>query len=324
MVRSFVFMAGLLASAIVVSPASAQVYAPAAGVAPGDDPQARSVTIYGPGQLGSDARIPSRIDRSRREMNRGRASTAIMDALPEEPGAIREAAQTAVNRAMKDCRVVDALVLGRDMDHAPVFEAACARGPGYLVVAGTPPRAVECAEAAQGAGHRDRDPDADVINSCQLPGNRMTLEQVAVYARRAGVACDIDEGLVVGRHNAGAILEIGCRDAAGYWVSREDGAWNRTSCLKVSREGECRFTTPEELHKSLTGRLAGTSAAGCQVERARYVGSANQRDYMEAVCQGGGGYMLESSADEVISNTWSCEVAATIAGGCQLPRDTRS
>lgn len=309
----------LLALGLSVQSAWAQVQPPPAGVPPGQNPNERTVNIYGPGQLGSTSGIPTRMDRSRREMNRGRPDTAIMDSLPEEPAAIIDAAQTALNRARKRCRVVEAVVLGRDTDNAPVFEAACERGPGYLVVAGTPPRAVECAEAAEGTGHRDRDPDADVVNECQLAGNGMTLERIADYARRAGVACEIDEGQVVGRHNAGTVIEIGCRSSAGYWLTRKDGAWQRIPCFKVAGEdGVCRFTTAEETADALSARLAGTSAADCRIEETRYVGKAGDRDYLEAACSGGQGYMLEIGEEERVTNAWSCDRAATIAGGCQL------
>lgn len=318
-ISSVLVAAGLLALGAGVESSLAQVNPPPAAVAPGDHPLARSVTVYGPGHLGSTAGVPSRMNRSRREMNRGRPDTAIMDDLPEEPAEIRDHAQTALNRAQKRCRVVDAVVLGRDPDNAPVFEAACEQGPGYLVVAGTPPRAVECAEAAQGTGHRDRDTDADVINECQLPGNGMTVEQIAAYARRAGVSCDIDEGVVVGRHNAGAVIEVGCRGDAGYWITRENREWRRVPCFKVRpEEGGCRFTSAAEKAGSMTARLVGTAAEGCRVEDTRYVGRAGERDYVEAKCQGGNGYMLEVAPDEAVSNAWSCETAATVAGGCRL------
>lgn len=311
-VRVALFAALTLAAGLAAGVATAQT-------PPGDDPRARLVTIYGPGQLGTVASTATRLDRTRREMNRGRPDNAIRDPLPTDPAVILGNAQAALNRARTGCQVVDAEVIGLSIDDDVVYEAACGSGPGYLVIASLRPVAVECGALAEGAGHSDRDVDADVVNRCLLPGNQQSLESIADYARRAGVACPIDEAVVVGRDNSGTVFEIGCRDTSGYWVSQQDGEWQRTSCLKVTgMDGSCRFTTPAERNGRLSAQIAETSAAGCDVEDASYVGSSDGRDYFEARCRDGLGYMLEVGSDERVSNAWNCASAARIAGGCRL------
>jgi hypothetical protein len=314
--RSALLVALALAAGFAIDPAAAQTIA---APPPGDDPRQRLVTIYGPGQLGTAASTATRLDRTRREMNRGRPDNTVLDPFPTDPAVIIDRAQTALNRARTGCQVVNAAVMGLSIDNAVVYEAACAAGPGYLVVASIRPEAVECGALAEGTDHSDRDVDANVVSRCMLPGNQPTLESISDYARRAGVACTIDEAVVVGRDNSGAVFEVGCRDTSGYWVTQENGEWRRIPCLKVTgMDGICRFTTVAERNGRLAAQVTDTAAAGCNVEDATYVGSSNGRDYFEARCSDGLGYMLEVGRDEQVSNAWNCANASRIAGGCRL------
>lgn len=285
---------------------------------PGDDPRARTVTIYGPGQLGTTAGGATRLDRLRRELNRGRPDMSALDPLPTEPADILRGAQTAMNRARTGCQVTDASVLGYSIDNSVVYETACESGRGYLVVASLRPTVVECGTATDGTNDPERDVDAEVISQCVLPGNQPALELVSEYAREAGVQCQIDQAARVGG-GGDTLYEVGCRDAAGYWLRQEQGAWRRVACLKVSGlDGACIFTTPDESFATLSGRFIDTAASGCRVVNANYVGSANSRDYVEVQCDGGSGFMVEVDAEERVSNAWTCASAQRVAGGCRL------
>lgn len=298
---------------------------PTVGGFDGDHPLARTVTIYGPGQLGTAAGSATRLDRLRRDLNRGRPSNAIRDPLPTDPADIRRGAQTAMNRARTGCQVNDAAVLGYSLDNAFVYETACDNGRGYLVVASLRPTVVECGTALDGANDPERDVDAVVISQCVLPANQPALERVSVFAREAGVPCVVDQVAQVGAGDSGSLYEVGCADGPGYWLRQEQGAWRRIACLKVAGlDGTCTFTTPAESYQALSNRFANTAAAGCQVGNAAYVGSANARDYVEVQCGSGGGFMVEIDGDERVSNAWSCATAQRVAGGCRLTGASQS
>jgi hypothetical protein len=284
-----------------------------------DDPRQRTVTIYGPGQLGTAAGSATRLDRLRRDLNRGRPSNIERDPLPTDPADIRRGAQTAMNRARTGCQVNDAAVLGYSLGNDFVFETACNDGRGYLVVASLRPTVVECGTALDGTGDPERDVDAVVISQCVLPANQPALERVSVFAREAGVPCRVDQVAQVGAAESGTLYEVGCADAPGYWLRQEQGAWRRIACLKVSGlDGACTFTTPTESYQALSTRFANTAASGCQVANAVYVGSANARDYVEVQCGSGSGFMVEIDAEERVSNAWTCASAQRVAGGCRL------
>lgn len=312
--RHLVF--GLVACFLLVAAASECLAQMPSGP---DDPLQRTVKIYGPGQLGIAAGSATRLDRLRRELNRGRPSDLVRDPLPTEAADIQRGAQAAMNRARTGCQVNDAAVLGYSLDNEFVYETACENGRGYLVVASLRPTVVECGTALDGANDPERDVDAVVISQCVLPGNQPALELVSEYAREAGVSCQIDQAAQVGTSDTGALYEVGCRDAAGYWLRQEQGAWRRVACLKVAGlDGACNFTTSDESFAALTSRFADTAASGCRVVNANYIGSANSRDYVEVQCDGGSGFMVEVDADERVSNAWTCASAQRVAGGCRL------
>ncbi|KPF80897.1 hypothetical protein IP78_06525 [Brevundimonas sp. AAP58] len=320
MMRHLVFgLAAFFLSAVVASECLAQI--PSGP----DDPRQRTVQIYGPGQLGTAAGSATRLDRLRRELDRGRPSNVVRDPLPVDPVDIRRGAQTAMNRARTGCQVNDAAVLGYSLDNDFVYEAACENGQGYLVVASMRPTVVECGTALDGADSPERDVDAIVISQCVLPANQPALERVSAFARQAGVPCQVDQVAQVGAADSGTLYEVGCADGAGYWLRQEQGAWQRISCLKVAGlDGACTFTTPSESYRSLSARFADTAASGCEVVNAAYVGSASALDYVEVQCGTGTGFMVEIDREERVSNAWSCAVAQRVAGGCRLTGASQS
>src|SRR5690606_20487532 len=111
---------------------------------------------------------------------------------PEEN---RAAAQALAAAASVACQVTEAQHLGVIGEQIPVYEAACAAGPGYLLIASTPPQANDCVVLAGSAATlRARDPAADVGTQCSLPANTDIARVIAGYARDAGIDCTVDEG----------------------------------------------------------------------------------------------------------------------------------
>ena len=158
-----------------------------------------------------------------------------------------------------------------------VYEADCATGDGYLVVADFPADAVACAALGDGIGDRERDQDTDVVDECKLPGNAMTPERIAAYAQQAGVSCAIGDAVQIGRNFGGAVFEVGCGSGEAFWIQSDGETWSRVNCLKVTGQGgACRFSTPTDQAALLTTRLsnAPTPLPGqpdrlCRLQRRR-------------------------------------------------------
>ncbi len=274
--------------------------------------------IYAPSFLGSVAETPSRLASTRREMNRNRVNPSNLVRLPGDPATVLANAQAAMNRSGKTCEVVEAVTVGRAINGRFVYEADCAVGEGYLVVADFPADAVTCAALGDGIGDRERDRDTDVIDECKLPGNAMTPDLIAAYARQAGVSCAVGDAVQIGRNVGGAVFEVSCGGGEAFWVQSDGARWSRVSCLKVTGQGgACRFSTPTDQAMLLTTHLSNAPTP-CQVSRTAYVGSNGADDYFEAVCASGSGLMLKLDADARVQQSWPCERAASIGGGCTL------
>jgi len=124
--------------------------------------------IYSPGQFGLEAVTPSRIDASRREMNRSRNGETT---LVPGPAAVNLEAASVVARAGLVCTVVEAAVVGRTRAGGDLFEVDCAEGGGVILADGDPVQVVDCLDLApdtgQAPGRRQR-----VVTACRLDGNQ--------------------------------------------------------------------------------------------------------------------------------------------------------
>jgi hypothetical protein len=246
--------------------------------------------------------------------------TGTTAAAATADAAILDQARTALAGAGQPCTVSEAVLVGRGGD-TPVYEAACTDGPGFIVMGSTPPQAIECSLLAAGTAERRRDHAQAVIDACRLPANTMSLERITVFARAAGVGCDIDEAAQIGRTPSGAVFEVGCRAADGYWVQQTATGWSRAGCLSLIGDATgCRFTTTAEQGADLTARMAGRVNPPCAVTRAAYMGAAGSDDYVEVVCEAGEGFVLRLNARGAVAQVWPCAAAATIGGGCTLTR----
>lgn len=128
--------------------------------------QGDGMIIYGPGALGVEAETPSRIDGSRRELNRDR--NADLDPVPGGP-AVRARAAAAVQRGGLACTVLEAAVIGRAQGGEPLMEVDCAEGDGLIVADSDPIQATPCRDLAPDAGPPVR--GRRVVAACRLAGN---------------------------------------------------------------------------------------------------------------------------------------------------------
>ena len=106
-------------AALAATPAAAQVSSGRSDEGPGNS---RRDVLGFPSDVGILASTPSRIPRSRREMNRGRASPFELRMSPREA---RNYADDLIERAALRCEVAEALLVARTGDNIPVVEVDC-------------------------------------------------------------------------------------------------------------------------------------------------------------------------------------------------------
>lgn len=288
-------------------PAAAPVTAESSPVA-GEGPQERARTSPVRGTT-----------RGARRQTAGRPAPARVIPTPDE---LRTAAQAQLVAAGANCQVTEATLPGITLEQQPIYEAACAEGPGYIVIASTPPQAIDCLElAGTAATARLRDPAADVGQQCVLPANQNGLSVIGGWAREAGVACTIDEAIAIGKSDANNVVyEVGCAGADGYWLERVATGWKLQDCLQIaSVGGTCRFTTAQEQAEGFKPKLAGTEAAACDVTQVRLMGSNANGRFYEAKCAAEGeGYIARIDNAGVTQQIYPCATAQRIGGGCTL------
>jgi len=229
-------------------------------------------------------------------------------------------AQAVATAANATCELTGAIVRGK-LERANVFEATCATGPGLILIASTPPQAIDCVIlAGQADITRAANPAADVGLQCTIPANLDVTKVVAEYAKTAGVACTVDQGASVGRSSGGNIIyEAGCAGVDGYWLEKTPTGWTITECQKVvTTNGKCRFTTPAEQAATLKKWFEGSAASACDVAQARYMGSNANGSFYEAKCAAGDGLIARFDTAMAVQQVYPCAEAQRIGGGCTL------
>ncbi len=241
---------------------------------------------------------------------------------PPTPEETIAAAQAVATGAGVACQVTQANLLGVTGEQVPMYEAACATGPGYILAATTPPVTADCVLlAGQAALDRARDPAAEVGAQCAIPQNTDVLRVLSAYATEAGVACAVDEGASIGKApNGNLIYEVGCNGLDGYWLEREPTGWKKTECANIlTQNATCRYSTAAEQSATLKGRLASNAeAAACDVSQSRYMGANANGAFYEAKCAGGNGLIVRFDNAFAVQQVYPCETAHRIGGGCTL------
>lgn len=241
---------------------------------------------------------------------------------PPTPEEIAAAAQTMATAAGTTCQVTQANLLGQTAERQLTYEAACATGPGYILIGSTPPRAVDCVLlAGQADIERARDPAADVGTQCLIPQNTDVLRVVSVYAAEAGVTCPVDQGASIGKsREENLIYEVGCNGVDGAWIERLPTGWKVTACAQViTQNGTCRYSTAAEQNATLKARFASNAeAAACDPTQGRYMGANANGSFFEAKCAAGNGIIVRFDTQFAVQQVYPCEVAQRIGGGCTM------
>ncbi|WP_296169584.1 hypothetical protein [uncultured Brevundimonas sp.] len=253
----------------------------------------------------------------------GQSRSARRNRTPprQTPEQIVAGAQAVATAASINCQVTQANLLGQSAEGNSLYEAACATGPGYLLVSSTPPIASDCVLiAAAATTARAADPAANVGPQCTLPANQDSKRFIMGYAVPAGVTCTVDDGAVVGRNAEGAVIyEIGCAGTDGYHIRNLNGVWSKDECIQViSRNLACNLTTPSERFATVKGWLAGSDAATCDVQDTRYMGTNTNGSFYEVKCAAGDGYIARLNDARAVQQVYPCATAQRIGDGCKL------
>ena len=297
---------------------------PAAAQAPGGTSNPEAGGRAAPGSQGADP-LDVTVRTNTRAGRLGASSTPRRGrntpAAASTPEALIISAQAIATAASAACQVTEATLLGVNAEQQPIYEAACATGPGYILISTTPPQAVDCVIlAGQADLDRSRDPAADVGLQCKIPVNADVTKVVRAYAQEAGITCTIDQGASIGKSTAGNfIYEVGCTEADGFWLEKSPTGWQVTTCMQViTQSAGCKFTQPAEQAATLKTMLAGSAAASCDVTEARYMGANSNGAFYEAKCGADGGYIVRFDTERVVQQVYPCADAARIGGGCKL------
>ena len=296
--------AAMMAMAIV-SPASAQ------------DPN-NTGSGYGTANPETTPTAPAARTTPTRTPRRQERQQAPTPPTPEENIA---AAQAIATSASSLCQVTQANFLGLAPDGARSYEAVCATGPGYILMASTPPLAVDCVLlAGQAELDRARDPLADVGTQCAIPQNLDVVRVISAYASEAGIACVVDQGASIGKSSEGNLIyEVGCNGVDGYWLEKVGTGWKASECAIVTTQNAvCRYSTAAELVATFKTRLAGSEAASCDVTEGRYMGANANGAFWEAKCGAGNGVIVRFNPEYAVQQVYPCETAQRIGGGCRL------
>lgn len=279
------------------------------------------------GTGGQDRLTTERLERERQERNDRRTNRRSRgDEAPTAPAAptseqLIAGAQAISDSANAGCQVTEAVALGVTAERQPIFEAACATGPGYILIASTPPQAADCVLlAGQAEIERRRNPDADVGVQCNIPANQDIVRVIAAYAQEAGIRCTVDQAASVGKTPENDLVyEVGCAGADGYWLTKLSTGWETTPCLQVlAQGGSCRYTDAAEQAASAKTMLAGSAIAACDVQQVRFMGGNANGQFYEVKCSEAEGYILRTNAENAIQQTYPCAEASRIGGGCRL------
>lgn len=307
---AIVLVAALLVSA---GQAHAQRWTPrGAGEGPAQSAGAR--------QQQNDRLHSREADRVQNQTSRNNSQYGRRNRAPT-PEQVLKSTQDIVAATGLSCQVTEANQVGVNDERQAVYEVGCATGPGYILIASTPPQTYDCIELkGQAEQARARDPNADVGQQCAMPKNLDTLAVLTGYVAQAGLTCTVDEGAILGKSGAGNVVyEVGCGSAPGYWLERQGTAWVTTDCLQIVSTGStCRFTTAAEQAAAFQSKLADTAASDCQVTQVRAIGQNPNGSFYEAKCAAEGQGYIARIKDGVTAQVYACSIAQGIGGGCTL------
>lgn len=262
---------------------------------------------------------------------------AVISAPKAAPPAVSEAARkqgmaeapAAAAAAGITCQVTDARFVGKQADAKTksvtnYYEVDCDQGLGFVLqvplAPGSKPGAFSCVEA--NTPQPDGKPSA---LPCVLPGNADPKSDLAPLIAKAGVACTPEAARGIGQSPTNTYLEVSCQSGVGYVLQAGAPAVPSSpvvanDCLVYDQgEGNIKCVLKDKAARlTVVDQYVTAANNGCTVKDRRFVGlSQAGSTFYEAACQDGKGYMYKVDKGQ-LSQTFPCEKASTIMGGCEL------
>ena len=233
---------------------------------------------------------------------------------------------TLVAKMGKPCDVKDHRYVGADAKGVAYFEVACQDGKGYMMevaLTGTV-SPIDCAVADNVGG------------GCTLTSSRAAqTEQAGLYsklAHNAGFACDVSKyGPIQANVPGHEVVELACSNrpdgAVAIFPAASGEKAQIDNCAVSELAGfRCSFSKPEAAYPLLTSDLKALGKTSCVVSGERLVGTTPEKlCYIEVACADGDpGYVVSYSlATMTPKEAITCSFAKDIAGGCQMPSNTK-
>ena len=226
----------------------------------------------------------------------------------------------------KPCDMKDHRYVGADSKGVAYFEVACQDGKGYMMeVTLTGAIApIDCA-VADGIG-----------GGCTLTSSRAAqTEQAGLYsklAHNAGFACDVSKyGPIPVSLPGHEVVELACSNRpdgaiAIFPTSASEKAQIDNCAVSELAGYRCSFTKADAAFPQLTSDLKTLGKSTCVVSGERLVGTtADKMGYIEVSCADGNpGYVISYTlATMAPKEALTCSFAKDIAGGCQMPQNTK-
>ena len=219
------------------------------------------------------------------------------------------------------CTVSEARWIGEDKKTGQSFyEIACNPGMGgvLLIKKDDPkPAYYPCIETGKAGADGKPGPLA-----CKLAPNLDTVQSLAPFVAKAGVACTIDKARAIGASANNTFFEVACQGGYGYilitsYPANPGADVKANTCLVYDDPASnlfCQLTT-RETQLGMVDQLAAASGKNCTVTDKRYIlSSVTGSMYFEVACSDGKGYVLERGANGSLTRAIDC---ANAPGGAE-------
>jgi hypothetical protein len=225
------------------------------------------------------------------------------------------------------CDLKDKRAVGTTNDGSTFYEVACTNGKGYMIEVsanGAVKPGIDCV-------------DADNIgDGCMLTNSRQAkADQAGLYsklAQKAGYNCNVSKYAPLPANVPGhEVVELACSNrpdgAIAVFAAKQTDPSTIYDCAHSElAHYRCSFSTPDAANPSLTADLKKLGKTSCAVSGSRYVGQTKEGvGYIEVACADGNpGFLISYSPPAMApKEATACPLAKEIAGGCQMPANTK-
>jgi hypothetical protein len=169
---------------------------------------------------------------------------------------------------------------------------------------------------------------------------RVAKTRTAAMLKVLGASCVVSDAAYRGKapgNDAQHIYEAACDDGMGYLLTLHDTTLSGLSCLATSDDSPVKCALPANAdNKGMAGAVLKRGGVECRVRDLKWLGiSAANLDHIEAVCEGGGGYVMRSpqlgsggklevlSCEDAVKQGVACQLSPQAASASQSSADSR-